>query len=106
MKIFVAGASGAIGRRLVPLLVSRGHEVGARTRAPAKAELLYELGATPVVADGLDRDAVIAAVTRAQPEVVVHEMTSLGAAKNLRRFDKVFALTNRLRTDGTDHLLE
>jgi 2-alkyl-3-oxoalkanoate reductase len=106
MKIFVAGASGAIGRRLVPRLVSRGHEVVAMTRTPAKAAPLYELGATPVVADGLDRDAVIAAVTRAAPEVIVHEMTSLGAAKNLRRFDKVFALTNRLRTEGTDHLLE
>jgi nucleoside-diphosphate-sugar epimerase len=106
MKIFVAGASGAIGQRLVPLLVSRGHEIAAMTRTPAKARLLYELGAAPVVADGLDRDAVVAAVTRAAPEVVVHEMTSLATATNLRRFDKVFALTNRLRTEGTDHLLE
>jgi nucleoside-diphosphate-sugar epimerase len=106
MKIFVAGASGAIGRRLVPLLVSRGHEVVAMTRTHAKTGILHELGATPVVADGLNREAVIAAVTRAEPEVIVHEMTGLGSAKNLRRFDEVFALTNRLRTEGTDHLLE
>src|SRR5919202_4502903 len=106
MKIFVAGASGAIGRRLVPLLVSRGHEVVATTRTRAKARLVYELGATPVVADGLDREAVIGAVTQAAPEVVIHQMTSLASATNLRRFDKVFALTNRLRTEGTDHLLE
>src|SRR5919202_222460 len=106
MKIFVAGASGAIGRRLVPLLVSRGHEVVATTRTRAKARLVYELGATPVVADGLDREAVIAAVTHAEPEVVIHQMTSLASATKLRRFDRVFALTNRLRTEGTDHLLE
>jgi nucleoside-diphosphate-sugar epimerase len=105
MKIFVAGATGAIGRRLVPLLVSRGHDVTATTRTPAKAEFLRRLGARPVVADGLDRDALIAAVRLAQPEVVVHQMTSLAAATNLKRFDEVFATTNRLRTEGTDHLL-
>jgi nucleoside-diphosphate-sugar epimerase len=105
MKIFVAGASGAIGRRLVPLLVSRGHDVTATTRTQAKAELLHGLGARPVVVDGLDRDAVIAAVRQAEPEVVVHQMTSLAAATNLRRFDQVFAVTNQLRTEGTDHLL-
>jgi nucleoside-diphosphate-sugar epimerase len=105
MKIFVAGASGAIGRRLVPLLVSRGHEVTATTRTQAKDELLHGLGARPVVVDGLDRDAVIAAVRQAEPEVVVHQMTSLAAATNLRRFDQVFAVTNQLRTEGTDHLL-
>jgi 2-alkyl-3-oxoalkanoate reductase len=106
MKIFVAGASGAIGRRLLPLLADRGHDVTGMTRTRANAGLIHELGATPVVADGLDRDAVIAAVRRAEPEVVIHQMTSLGAATDLRRFDKVFALTNRLRTEGTDHLLE
>jgi nucleoside-diphosphate-sugar epimerase len=105
MKIFVAGASGAIGRRLVPLLVAGGHEVAAMTHSHERAALLDGLGARPVIADGLDRDGVIQAVTRVAPEVVVHEMTSLARATNLRRFDNVFALTNRLRTEGTDHLL-
>jgi nucleoside-diphosphate-sugar epimerase len=105
MKIFVAGASGAIGRRLIPLLAARGHEVTGMTRSRERARLLAGLGATPVVADGLDRDAVLAAVAGAAPEVVVHEMTALATATSLRRFDKVFALTNRLRTEGTDHLV-
>src|SRR4051794_21994652 len=106
MNVFVAGATGAIGRRLVPLLVADGHEVTAMTRSPAKATGLRDLGATPVVADGLDRTAVIEAVARAQPEVVIHEMTALTGLKSLRNFDKKFALTNRLRTEGTAHLLE
>jgi nucleoside-diphosphate-sugar epimerase len=106
MQVFVAGGSGAIGRRLIPLLVARGHEVAATTRSPQKARALYELGAMPVVVDGLDREAVMGAVARVAPEVVVHQMTGLADAKRLVRFDKVFALTNRLRTEGTDHLLE
>jgi nucleoside-diphosphate-sugar epimerase len=105
MKIFLAGASGAIGRRLVGQLVSHGHDVVAMTRTHSKVRLLEQLGAKAVVVDGLDRDAVIAAVTQAEPAVVIHQMTSLAGATNLRRFDKVFALTNRLRTEGTDHLL-
>jgi nucleoside-diphosphate-sugar epimerase len=105
MRIFVAGATGAIGRRLVPLLAQRGHEVTGMTRARDKVRLLYELGAAPVVADGLDREAVLAAVVRAEPEVVIHQMTALATATSLRRFDRAFALTNRLRTEGTDHLL-
>src|SRR5215217_8592143 len=106
MKVFVAGGSGAIGRRVVPLLVARGYEVAATTRSPEKVRMLYELGARPIVADGLDREAIAAAIMRVEPEVVVHEMTGLGDATSLRRFDKVFALTNRLRTEGTEHLLE
>lgn len=106
MRVFVAGGSGAIGRRLVPLLASRGHVVAATTRSPEKMELLHELGAKPVVMDALDRDAVIAAVTQFRPQVVVHQLTDLHAATNLRNFDKAFAVTNRLRTEGTDHLLE
>jgi 2-alkyl-3-oxoalkanoate reductase len=106
MKVFLAGGSGAIGRRLIPLLVARGYEVAATTRSPEKARVLFELGATPIVADGLDREAVMTAVIRAEPEVVIHQMTGLTDATNLRRFDEAFALTNRLRTEGTDHLLE
>jgi nucleoside-diphosphate-sugar epimerase len=105
MRIFVAGATGALGRRLVPLLVERGHQVTAMTRTPAKAAGLRAAGAEPVVADALDRQAVLEAVTAARPEVVVHELTALAAMTGFRNFDRGFALTNRLRTEGTDHLL-
>ena len=106
MKVFVAGATGAIGARLVPLLVARGFEVIAMTRSPAKERALRALGAQPVVADGLDREAVLAAVTQSGPDVLVHEMTGLRGVTSVRNFDAEFALTNRLRTAGTDHLLE
>jgi nucleoside-diphosphate-sugar epimerase len=106
MKVFVAGASGAVGARLVPLLVASGHEVVAMGRSAEKAEWLRSVGAEPVVADGLDRDAVVDAVKRSAPQVVVHHMTALTGAKSFKRFDDEFALTNRLRTRGTDNLLE
>ena len=106
MKVFVAGATGAIGKRLVPLLVARGHEVVGMTRSSKNEGALRDAGAEPVVADGLDRAAVIQAVMGAEPEVLVHELTSLAGATNLRNFDREFALTNRLRTEGTDHLVE
>jgi nucleoside-diphosphate-sugar epimerase len=106
MKVFVAGASGAVGARLVPLLVASGHEVAAMSHSTGKAAWLRSAGAEPVVADGLDRDAVLRAVTRAAPEVVVHHMTGLAGARSFKRFDEEFAVTNRLRTKGTDHLLE
>src|SRR3954451_14004878 len=106
MKVFVAGATGAVGKRLVPLLVEGGFDVVGMTRSRDKEELVRELGAEPAVADGLDRDAVMAAVTSAEPEVVIHEMTGLTGATSFRNFDKEFDLTNRLRTQGTDHLLE
>jgi nucleoside-diphosphate-sugar epimerase len=106
MKIFVAGATGALGARLVPMLIDGGHDVVAMTRSPGKADGLRALGAEPVVADGLDRGAVMQAVTRAEPEVVIHQMTALAGMKSLKRFDAEFALTNRLRTEGTDHLVE
>jgi 2-alkyl-3-oxoalkanoate reductase len=106
MKVFLAGATGALGRRLVPLLVARGHDVVGMTHSAAKVGALRELGAEPVVADGLDRAAVVEAVVRAEPEVVIHEMTSLSHLKSVRRFDHEFATTNRLRTEGIDHLLE
>jgi 2-alkyl-3-oxoalkanoate reductase len=106
MKVFVAGGGGAIGRRLVPLLVEAGHDVAATTTSSERKRALRELGATPFVVDGLDREAVLDVVAQAEPEVVVHEMTGLSRATNLRHFDRVFATTNRLRTAGTDHLLE
>jgi len=106
MRVFVAGAAGAIGRRLIPRLVARGHQVTASTRSPAKTGELRELGAEPVVADGLAAAAVGEAVARARPEVVVHQMTALAGKPNLRDFDTWFATTNRLRTTGTEHLLD
>jgi 2-alkyl-3-oxoalkanoate reductase len=105
MKVFVAGGSGAVGTRLVLALVKAGHEVVASTRSAAKTDRLRELGAEPVVMDGLDREATIAAVRDSEAEVVVHQLTALTGATNLRRFDREFALTNRLRTEGTDNLL-
>jgi 2-alkyl-3-oxoalkanoate reductase len=105
MRVFVAGATGVIGQRLVPRLVAAGHQVVATTRSPGKAEGLRALGAEPAVVDGLDAMAVREAVGRAEPEVVIHQMTQLAGMKNLRRFDREFAVTNRLRTQGTDHLL-
>ncbi len=106
MKVFVAGATGVIGSRLVPLLLDGGHEVTALTRTPAKADALRALGADPAVADGLSPEAVMEAVSAARPDVVVHQMTALSEmGGNLRRFDRDFELTNRLRTEGTDALL-
>jgi 2-alkyl-3-oxoalkanoate reductase len=106
MKVFVAGATGGLGRRLVPILVANGHQVVAMTRDRDKARLVRDLGAKPVVADGLDKAAVMAAVLGAEPEIVIHQMTALVGVKSLRKFDEEFALTNRLRTEGLDYLLE
>jgi len=105
MRVFVTGATGALGRHLVPALVAEGHDVTATTRTAAKAGGLREAGATPVILDGLDRDAVIAEVLVASPDVIVHEMTALASMRSLRQPDKVFATTNALRTQGTDNLL-
>jgi len=104
MRVFVAGATGAIGKQLVPRLVAAGHEVVGMTRSESKSVLLSELGATPVVADALDPDQVANAVATAQPEVIVHELTAIESV-DIRHFDRSFAQTNRLRTDATDHLL-
>lgn len=106
MKVFIAGGSGAIGRRLIPLLVTAGHEVVATTRTPAKTSTLENLGAKPVVLDGLDRARVLAAVLAERPEVVVHQMTDLASMRDLRRVDRELATTNRLRTEGAESLLE
>jgi nucleoside-diphosphate-sugar epimerase len=105
MRVFVAGATGALGRHLVPGLVAAGHQVTAATRTPGKVAQLREAGAEPVVVDGLDREAVIAAVLAAAPEVIVHQMTALAGVRSLRTPDKGFAATNELRTRGTDNLL-
>src|SRR3954451_20985169 len=104
MRVFVAGATGAIGRELVPRLVAAGHEVHGMTRSASKQAMLYEMGAVPVVADALDPDQVAKAVGRAEPDVIVHQLTAIGAL-DMRHFDRSFALTNRLRTEGTDYLL-
>jgi 2-alkyl-3-oxoalkanoate reductase len=105
MKVFVAGATGAIGRQLLPQLVAKGHEVTGMTRSQSKQELVRSLGARPVVADALDPDSVGQAVAEAEPESVVHELTSIPDNPNMRHLDRAFAETNRLRTEGTDHLL-
>ena len=104
MRVFVAGATGAIGRQLVPRLVAAGHEVTGMTRSESKLAMLRELGALPVMADALDPDQVAEAVGRARPEVIVHELTAIGAL-DMRHFDRDFARTNRLREEGTDYLL-
>ena len=105
MRIFVAGATGALGRRLVPLLVANGHQVTGMTRTPGKAAGLRAAGADPVVADALDREAVGQVVAAARPEVVVHQLTDLAGMTDFRRLDEGFAGTNRLRTEGTDQLV-
>jgi nucleoside-diphosphate-sugar epimerase len=105
MKILVAGATGALGKQLVPRLVAAGHEVVGMTRSESKRDALRAMGATPVVADALDPDQVARAVAEASPEAIIHELTALSGRLDLRRFDRAFAETNRLRTEGTDHLL-
>jgi len=104
MRIFVAGATGAIGRQLVPRLVANGHEVYGMTSQKVRRELIAKMGAVPVRADALDPDDVAQAVASARPEVIVHQLTAIGEL-DMRHFDRSFAATNRLRTVGTDHLL-
>jgi nucleoside-diphosphate-sugar epimerase len=105
MKVFLAGAGGAMGRHLIPRLVAEGHEVVGMTRSEAKHDLVRSLGARHVAADALDADAVSRAVTAAEPEVILHELTSIPGDLEPRHFDRDFAMTNRLRTEGTDNLL-
>jgi nucleoside-diphosphate-sugar epimerase len=106
MRVFVAGATGVVGRHLVPALIAAGHEVTGTTRSPAKAAGLQAAGATAVIVDGLDRRAVVDAVKAAHPDVIVHQMTALASMRSFRNFDKEFAGTNELRVRGTDYLLE
>ncbi len=105
MKIFVAGATGVLGRQLVPDLVARGHDVVGMTRNASKEDLVRSLGARPVVADALDADAVAEAVASAEPEAIVHQLTALSGEFDIRHIDRFFETTNRLRTEGTDNLL-
>jgi nucleoside-diphosphate-sugar epimerase/predicted ester cyclase len=104
MRVFVAGATGAIGQQLVPRLVAASHEVHGMTRYESKQAMLEELGAVPVVADALDPDQVAAAVGKARPDVIVHQLTAL-AGVDMRHLERDSVPTNRLRTEGTDHLL-
>jgi nucleoside-diphosphate-sugar epimerase len=109
MRVFVAGGTGVLGRRLVPQLVARGHQVTATTTSAAKLDLLGQLGAAGVVMDGLDAASVGEAVAAAQPDTIVHQMTAISPAHagqpDIKHIDRWFATTNRLRTEGTDHLL-
>jgi nucleoside-diphosphate-sugar epimerase len=109
VRVFVAGGTGVIGRRLVPQLVARGHQVTATTTSPAKLGLLEQLGAEGVVMDGLDAVSVGEAVAAARPDAIAHQMTALSVVHsgkpNLRKPDRFFAMTNRLRSEGTGHLL-
>ena len=106
MRVFVAGGSGAVGKQLVPLLVEGGHEVIALARDSGRGRVVEGLGAQPAVADALDRDELTAAVRRAEPEVVVHQLTALsGVSGSFKKLDEEFALTNRFRTEVTDTLL-
>src|SRR5919106_1667340 len=105
MRVFVAGGTGVVGRRLVPQLVARGHQVTATTTDPAKLGSLEQLGAEAVVMDGLDAASVGEAVATARPDAIVHQMTAISEKVDLKHLDRWFATTNRLRTEGTDHLL-
>jgi nucleoside-diphosphate-sugar epimerase len=109
VRVFVAGGSGVLGRRLVPQFVARGHQVTATTTSAAKLSLLAQLGAEGVVMDGLDEVSVKEAVAAARPEVIVQQMTAISRAHagepDLKHPDRWFATSNRLRTEGTDHLL-
>ena len=104
MHILIAGATGAAGRALIPLLIANGHTVTGTTRSEAKTGVLRSLGATPQVMDGLDAASVKAAVDAADPDVIVHQMTALTGI-DMKNIDKAFAVTNRLRTEGTEHLI-
>ena len=101
MRVFVAGAGGAVGKRLVPMLVARGHRVTGTTSRPESADQIRRLGAEPVVVDGLDAVGIGQAIARAEPDAIIHEMTALSGTPDFKHFDRWFTMTNRLRTEGT-----
>ena len=105
MRVFIAGAPGALGTQLIPLLVANGHQVVGMTRTASKQDSLRALGARPVIADALDPDQVAGAVGESGPAVIVRQLTALSGAMDMRHPDRFFATTNRLRTEATDHLL-
>ncbi|WP_262286832.1 NAD(P)-dependent oxidoreductase [Micromonospora sp. MA102] len=105
VRVFVAGGAGVLGRRLVPRLVARGHEVTATTTSANKLRVLERLGAEAVVMDGLDAMLVGEVVAQARPDVIVHQMTAISGKPDIKHFDRWFATTNRLRAEGTGHLL-
>ena len=105
MRVFLAGATGVLGRRLIPNLLERGHSVIGTSNTKTKLSELRKLGVEAVLMNGIERDSVVSAVNAARPDVVVNEMTALSSVRNLKHFDRVFNLTNRLRAEGTAHLL-
>src|SRR4051812_25496974 len=105
MHVYIAGGTGAIGRRLIPQLVARGHRVTSTTRDSRKIELIESLGAAAAVLDALDSAAVGESVAKAEPDAVVHQLTALAGKLDVKHFDRTFAMTNRLRTEGLDHLI-
>lgn len=105
MRVFVAGGTGVVGRRLLPQLIARGHDVTASATSPAKLSALEQMGAKAVLMNGLDARSVREAVAKAQPDVIVHQMTAIAGNQDMKHMDRWFATTNRLRTEGTDHLL-
>jgi nucleoside-diphosphate-sugar epimerase len=105
MHVYVAGGTGAIGRRLIPQLLERGHRVSATTRDPGRARAIEALGAEAVVVDGLDSTAVGESVAKTEPDAVVHQLSALSGKLDVKHFDRSFATTNRLRTEGLDHLI-
>jgi nucleoside-diphosphate-sugar epimerase len=105
LRILLAGASGAIGQTLIPLLIQQQHQVFGAFRNPANADRVQRLGATPVILDALDAQAVDHHITQIKPQIVIHQLTAIPARIDLRHFDRDFALTNRLRTEGTRNLI-
>lgn len=105
MRVFLAGATGAVGKALVPMLTANGHTIIGATRTQAKLSSLRSAGVEPVLADILDRDSIVKAVSSVQPDVIVHQCTSLTNLKDLKHWDDEFEMTNRLRTEGTDNLI-
>jgi nucleoside-diphosphate-sugar epimerase len=105
VRVFVAGATGAIGKRLVPLLVDAGHTVTGTTRHADNVTLIQSMGATPAIVNALSRDEVVTAVRDAKPDVIIHQLTAIPEKLNMRRFEEEFAATNRLRTEGTNNLM-
>jgi nucleoside-diphosphate-sugar epimerase len=106
MRVFVAGATGAIGRRLVPMLIAGGHQVTGMIRSAQRIDALRALGAEPAIADALDAEAVRSAVSDARPDAVIHELTALPARIDPRKMERDFALNDRLRSEGTRHLVD